>query len=52
MTQGTSTGLASLLCILLLPGLLAAQSQQTANTLKLNEATGRPKATLADIKLN
>jgi hypothetical protein len=42
---------AASLCVLCLPNLASAQSQQTANTLKLDEGAPRPKATLADIGL-
>jgi hypothetical protein len=42
---------AILLCMLLLPRLVPAQSLQTPNTLTLDESAARPKATLADVKL-
>jgi hypothetical protein len=51
MKRGSATCLVTLLWILLLPGIVAAQSPQTPNTLKLDNPTARPKATLADIKL-
>jgi len=43
--------MATLLCLLLLPGLAAAQSRQTPNTLTLSASAPRPKATLADLAL-
>ncbi len=40
-----------LLALLLAPGVLMAQVQQTPNTLKLDESASRPQATLADVGL-
>lgn len=41
----------SMLGLLLSPGLLLAQTQQTPNTLRLDRSDERPKATLADATL-
>ena len=51
MKRGTASAAATLLCVLLLPGLAAAQSRQTPNTLTLSASAPRPKATLADLAL-
>jgi hypothetical protein len=51
MRQGLRTAAAVFLTTLCLPAAGAAQSRQTANTLKLDDASRRPKATLADVSL-
>ena len=51
MRKATTIVYAALLCTLLLQGVGLAQSAQTANTLKLDQPTARPKATLQDIKM-
>lgn len=44
-------GLFLLMAVLFLPGTLLAQSSLTPNTLKLDQTSGRPKATLSDVSL-
>jgi hypothetical protein len=51
MKRRTPSAVATLLCVLLLPGFAAAQSRQTPNTLTLSASAPRPKATLADLAL-
>lgn len=51
MRTRTAAGAGVLLSLLLLPGAVAAQSQHTANTLKLDDPARRPSATLADVGL-
>jgi len=51
MTRRTAPAVATLLCLLLLPGLAAAQIQQTPNTLTLSASAPRPRATIADLTL-
>lgn len=51
MTRRTAAAATTLLCLLLLPGLAAAQNQQTPNTLTLSASAPTPKATLADVAL-
>lgn len=51
MKRRTASAVTTLLCLLLLPGLAAAQSQQTPNTLAFSESAPRPRATLADLTL-
>ena len=51
MKTGALPSVLLLMAIMLSPATLSAQSPQTPNTLRLDAAAPRPKATLADLRL-